>query len=705
MKRLVTGLAMGTTALCPMAGPLQAQEAQDTVVLAPITIVALRRNDDAYALPASVTVIDDQVTTDSLDPGAAITRAAPNFYYASNGQPGTDFVSMRGIGPLGQPANSLDNVIGVATNGVPSSSLGFPGSLLDVQRIEVLRGPQGTLAGRNALGGLVNVVTAPADGESIRRLRTEFGSDGYYLGELTWGGWLQQDVLAGRLAARITSQDGDIPNAINGRDEGGSRLDAARATLRWTPADSDTSVNFTLSHDTERRNSSYVMFYEAPGFPVSAADTEPLSERKRTEAMLEVTHDFGNFVLTSQTGYQDIGLNGRYDVSDDLLFDAGFGFVPPHGADLGYSDDTERMFSQELRLNAVEGSTIDWVVGLSYFQSEFRSNRDQNSSFSVYSSGLFDTRIDSKTYAVFGDVTAPLGERMRVSAGLRYARDEQDFTAIYESKGFPGSVASYRQDSDTSDDYFTGRLALNYDVSDSLTTYASVARGYASGGFERFALNSAVGEPTIPFRPSTSLTYEIGAKSRHFDDRLDLSFALFHNDIKDGQLVAADMAAIPTVFHFVNQDYRSYGFELQGGGQITDRLHLSAGLGVTKTKLGNVDETAEYGAVRGNRVPNAPKVTGNINLTYDFTDQWRADVQYQYVGGRQVDIANSWELPSYDMLNARITYRADNLEFYVFGNNLLDERPIFMGSSYSDTVHAVTVGRGRMVGAGLTVTF
>lgn len=705
MKRLAIGLAMGTTALSPMPGALHAQEADRIIVLDPITILALRRNDNAYALPISITVVDDQATSDSLDPGAAITRAAPNFYYASNGQPGTDFVSMRGIGPLGQPANSLDNVIGVATNGVPSSSLGFPGSLLDVERIEVLRGPQGTLAGRNALGGMVNVVTAPADGESIRRLRIELGSDGYYLAEMTWGGWIQQDVLAGRFAARMINQDGDIPNAITGRDEGGSRLAAARATLNWAPADSDTSVNFTLSHDTERRNSSYVMFYEAPGFPVSAADTEPRSDRKRTEAMLEVRHDFDNFVLTSQTGFQDIGLNGRYDVSDDLLFGAGFGFVPPHGADLGYSDDSERMLSQELRLNSAEGSAIDWVVGLSYFQSDFTSNRDQNSSFSVYSSGLFDTRIDSRTYAAFGDVTFPVGERLRVSAGLRFARDKQDFTAIYESKGFPGSVATYRQDSSTSDDYFTGRAAINYDVSDKLTTYASVARGYASGGFERFALNSAVGQPTIPFRPATSLTYEIGAKSRHFDDRLDLSFALFHNDIKDGQLVAADMSALPTVFHFVNQDYRSYGFEVQAAGQITDKLHLSTGLGFTRTKLGNVDETAEYGALRGNDVPNAPKVTGNINLAYDFTDQWRGEVQYQYVGSRQVDIANSYKLPSYDMVNARVTYRTDNLELYVFGNNLLDDRPIFMGSTYSDRVHAVTVGRGRMVGAGLSVTF
>jgi iron complex outermembrane receptor protein len=345
-----------------MAGPVSAQDeaetSNDVTVLDAIVITGLKGTDAVKELPVSVSVIpgDGQIA-DAIDPGAAITRAAPNFYFGGFAQPGVDFVNMRGIGPLGQPSNSLDNSVGFSTNGAATSAFGFPPSLLDIERIEVIRGPQGTLFGRNALGGVVNVVTRPADGERELKIRGEVGTDGHHLAEITAGGWLQENALAGRFAARLNGVSGTIPNIVVGGEEGDTRLAAARGTLSYSPTD-HFRVNLTLGFDAEQRHNNYNMLLETPGFPVSGADIIPDNRRKRGEATLEIQRDLEAARFTSLTNFQRIRLDGEVDTADDLVFQNVYGFIPPHGADISLSHDTDTIFSQEFRLSSIEGEPI-----------------------------------------------------------------------------------------------------------------------------------------------------------------------------------------------------------------------------------------------------------------------------------------------------------------------------------------------------------
>lgn len=384
---------------------------------------------------------------------------------------------------------------------------------------------------------------------------------------------------------------------------------------------------------------------------------------------------------------------------------AAYGFKPPAGADLSISHENETIFSQELRLNSLEGSTISWVGGLHYFVSDYTGKRDQSSSFSPYSSGLFNTGLTSQTFAAFGDLTAPISDALKISGGLRIAYDRQSLNLNYSGKGFPGTVPAYRQNQTISDTYLTGRLAVSYDVSERLMAYASLARGYASGGFERYTLNGAVGKPTNPFAPSTAWTYETGLKSRFLDDRLELAASVFYNDVDDGQLVAANISARPVTFAFVNQDYDSYGFELQGRAKLADGLTVGSGLGVTATQIKNVPANATTGIRNGNEVPNAPRVTAFADIEYRFLDGFHANLQYQYVGKREVDIQNTASLDAYHMVNGRVGFEHKGLDIYAFGNNLLDERPVYFGSTFSASAHTAVVGPGRVIGLGLSKSF
>ncbi|WP_407977217.1 TonB-dependent receptor [Brucella pseudogrignonensis] len=670
------------------------------IILAPITITGLKRSDDADALPNSVSVVNGtSAGLDSPDPGAALARSSPNVYFGGFGQPGLDFVSMRGIGPLGQPANSLDNSVGFSVNGAPTSAFGFPPTTLDIERVEVLRGPQGTLFGRNALGGVINVVTAPADGKREFRLRGEYGTDGHYMTEAIAGGWLQKDLLAARFAARFQGRDGDVPNLIIGGEEGDAKLAAGRGTLRYTPNE-DTRITLTVGVDRDKRHNNYNMFLEHPDFPASGSDIRPENSRRRGEATLEIQHDFEGFTFTSLTNFQNITLNGRVDVVDGLLFP-----VSESGKDISVSKERERLFSQEFRLNSAQGADISWVGGINYFRSEYSSDRDQDSSQSPYSSGTFATDIASQTVAAFADVTLPLNDRLKLSGGIRVAYDDQKLDVDYRGKGFPGSVPAYAQRTSFDDTYWTGRLALSYDWTDRSMTYASIARGYASGGFERFTLNAAVGKPTVPFRPSQVTAYEIGAKARVFDDRLDLSLSGYYNDVKDGQLVGYNTSSMPITFHFVNQSYTTYGLEAQARTEIIHDLIIGAGLGVAISKIDDVTEAASVGAKEDNYVPNVPKFTANIDVSYRFLEHFYTNVQYQYVAKRHMDIANTGTLPEYHMVNAKIGWNKDDFEVYAFANNLLDDRPLYFGATYSETMHSISIGPGRTLGVGVSKSF
>lgn len=707
--RAFTASLAALLAMAQQAPPAAAQTAEPgespALLLEPILITGLKGDDPVQEIPAGVTVLfGDGRAFDSLEPGPALTRAAPNFYFGGFSQPGVDFTTMRGVGPLGQPSNSLDNSVGVSTNGAATSAFGFPPSLLDVERVEVIRGPQGTLFGRNALGGAVNVVTRPADGIREFRLRGEVGTDGHLMGEAVAAGTLIDGKLAGRFAARLQRTDGDYPNLVAGGEEGALRLGAARGALRLTPQE-DLRIDLTLGFDREKRASNYNMLLEAPNFPTSGADLIPDNGRARAEATLEIRKDFDAASLTSLTNLQRIRLDGLVDTADDLVFQRVYGFTPPHGADLAESEDVDRIFSQELRLNSPEGAPVKWVAGVNYFRSDYESFRRQDSSYSPYSSGDFDTRLASDTLAVFGDATLPVTERLKLSGGLRLSHDRQKLDVVYEGRGFPGSAARFEQASGVSDDYLTGRLALSYDWSDALMSYASVSRGYASGGFPRYTLNAAVGEETAPFRPSSGWSYEAGVKADFAGGRAALSAAAFYNDVSDGQLATADMGTSPITFRFVNQDYAAYGFELEGRIQATPALRLSAGLGATATRLGDVTETAALGARKGGRVPNSPEFSASLEAEYRFLENFALSARYQYVGERAMDIGNTGDLPPEHRVDAKLGWSDGKWEVYGFVENLFDERPLYFGSTYGPEAHSVAVGAGRKIGLGLGVSF
>ncbi|MEN5081218.1 TonB-dependent receptor [Bosea sp. TWI1241] len=701
---------LGSALALVLVSQARAQEPPKSGVIAldEITVTSLKRKADPQNVPIAITVIDGAaIPNTSSDPAREMVSTAPNVMFNSVNVAGQDFLNIRGIGPLALPINALDNTVGVSTNGVPTTMFGYPPTLLDVQQIEVLRGPQGTLFGRNALGGAINVVTKPADGTREFRTTVEAGKKGHLLGEAVAGGWLVPEVLAGRAALRFSRVDGDIPNTIAGGKEGAARLSVGRGSLRFTPS-GDLTIDLRASYDQDRRTGQFSLLKEHPRFPVSGGDIVPWITLRRADASLTVEKRFDAFTMTSVTSFQDITSKHSYDYFDSYVFGALTGLPPRTFAD-PLNDkirtlEHDRIFNQELRLNSAEGSWLSWVGGISYFRSDYDQQRTARTS-SVYANGDYDTAILSQTGAIFGDATVPLSERLKLSGGLRLARDWQSLDSRYRPLGAPGILTDRNSISDT---YLTGRAALSYEWQPGLITYGSVARGYTSGGFDKVTLNSALGLPNRAFSPSTGWTYELGAKSDFLDGRARLNASLFFNDVEKGQIIDFLVSGSTVSYVFANQDYRSRGFELEGSLRLTDQLSLNGSFGLTRSELVNVPVT-QTRYRNGNAVPNAPSVTASFGVDYrlpasliGLPGEFLARASYQYVGQREADLANNFKLDAYHIVNGRIGWSGRDTQVYAFANNLLDERPQLYGAAYSPAVHSMAVGRGRVIGLGLS---
>ncbi|MDQ7246180.1 TonB-dependent receptor [Dongia sedimenti] len=680
--------------------PAQTNAQPDTPVLEPIVVTARKTKEDLKQVPQSITVVTpESLKLAPFDPGAAIARNSPNVQWV-NRAIGSQFFSIRGVSSLGTPVNYSDGTVAFSTDGVPNSMMSASNVLLDVNRVEVMRGPQGTLWGSNALGGAINVVTNQPDGTRDIHATGEIGANDYRMGEVVLGGNIITDTLDGRMALRYGHQGGDV-RSLYTDDLDKRDLGAFRGGIRFTGTD-DTTVTLTGSYLRDEGNAPFYLLRDASRFPTSGTLTEPKSVTTQGGTTLTVEHEFGAFRVTSVSAYQYNELDSKSDNADKLVYDQ-LGF--PAVSSRGHLDDKENIFSQELRLNSLEGDPIRWVMGASVAHGEGSRTcvSAQCAPAPYFDTIRMDTDLDSTNLGLFGDISIPFAERWEFSIGGRLNHDD-----IELKRRNSRDIADLTGSNSTSETYPTGRMALAYKWSDEVQTYVSVARGHAARVYPLFGfpVNGVVDDP---YPAATGWTYEAGIKTSLFDDRLELDASVYHNDIKNGVMTFIDPAL--GTFRTTYQDYETTGFELQGRLLISEGLTLTGGLGYTYSELGA--NGASTNTVSGNKVPNAPEWTAATGLQYGTSAQAVSlpgslsfGVQYQFTGSRSADVDNSFDLKPYHIVDTRVGWKndANDLEVYAFGRNLLDQRAETFGALYLG-IETVAVGPGRIFGLGITKSF
>ncbi|MYE12878.1 MAG: TonB-dependent receptor [Gammaproteobacteria bacterium] len=690
-------------------------EADETNRLETIVVTARQREEASRDVPFALTVLGgDTLEARRVDDTSSLFRQAPGLSLTSFDDGRFAYFQLRGIGPLSQAIGPDDGSVVTYVDGVPQPVFASEFAYLDLERIEVLRGPQGTLFGRNSQGGAINITTrAPADSREAR-VRVEGAEQGFGLAEASISGPLADERFRGRLSFRASTVDGFIDNiAPRGGDLGDRTAYSGRGILAIEP-ETDDGPRITLSANADHRVSNpfyYVLRTQSE--PVVEIDPENEVERTAWGASVMVEKPLRFAEFTSITAINGFGNDQVTDDTDGLIYGPLFG-LPASAflAPLSFSDwsEDETRFFQEFRLSSFADDAIAWAAGLVYFQSDLEVALDNRSAFSPILNGDRDATQKIDSYAAYGEVTASLfSPRFRGTAGFRHTRDEKTLDASFAGVGFPGSVAFFEEDSEADFDLFTGRLALVFEATRNVNLYATVGRGAKSGGFPRLTLNAAFGVASPNYAESSSWTYEAGVKADLLEGRASLAVSGFYNDVEDEQLFVLDFVAFQ--FVPVNLDTRSRGVEAQGEVALSRNWSLSGGLAWTDGEIREAD--AFSGAAAGNPIPNVPRLSTTATVDYrGGATTWGGDawspfmtLTHQYVSERGADVADSFDLDGYHNVDFRIGAAFGRVEGFVFARNVLDEDQEINGVLYGPGVEGVSLSRGRVVGMGLASTF
>ena len=704
-----------------VAGPAAAAADEGPAVasqLEEIVVTARRTEETLQRVPISMFAISgEDLAERSLESLSDVGQFVPNLLFGERGASGrgSAVVYIRGVGQA-DVRPTYDPAVGVYVDGVFLGRMqGNDLDTMDVERVEVLRGPQGTLFGKNTSGGAVNIVTRQPDLANYQgKLQLTAGSRSRFdaLGSVNIP--LVADKAALLVAASHRTQDGYGTRA-DGQDMGSTDRTSGRLALRLQLTDDFSALLAADALTYDETNSMFKLIAVFPAPPIALINRftpVPYDERWLSQsdffnyaggpnssrgdlygAALTLSYDLGAVELKSISAYRDnvVHSDQDADLSPVTVLDE-------------YDVSRQDQFSQELQASGASfDDRLNWVLGLYYFEESVHNKVDfelvpalqpiiGNRSFSN------DLRVRNDSYAAFGQGNYGLTEQLRVTAGLRYTHDrkEVDRRNLTYPSGIPNQPQAVREA--TSDDVST-RVGLDYQWTPQLMTYVSAAKGYKAGGFNGRA--SSVGDFN-EYDPETVWTYELGLRSDFLDRRVRFNATAFYSDYSDLQLQISGSTTVngaPAPFNVVTNvpEARIVGGEVELRVIPARGLELSAEAGFTDAEYTELPTDAQFLASQLIDEDSEFVYTPQTSLTFAaqystaLSDRFElsARVDYAHKSTINYDVANSPLLRQkpYGLLNARITllHVTNGLSLAVFGSNLTDERYFVGGFDDADT--------------------
>ncbi|WP_294348601.1 TonB-dependent receptor [Prosthecochloris sp.] len=639
---------------------------------AEVVVTANKLEEDIKDVPQSITVIDETLIEEKGMKGVGdIITNTPGMNLETYGSPARVQVNIRG---LNTSVFTNNNPVVIYVDGLPySNSNGFDISLVNIERIEVLRGPQGTLYGKDAIGGVINVVTKEPTNEWSGKAGAEYGSFNHREFKFNTNGALKNDVLYFGLNGQYRADDGWQTNSFPGNEKDADKLEDGRWStyLLFKPTE-EFSAKFTYSKD-------YIDAYGQNGYGIiggsfsdfNADDAEDVitefetrEELKVNSQALQLAYDFGDFTVTSVTTRRYQELEGIYD---------GEGGNDPIAVDAYQFDNSEsEAWTQELTLKSNISDGLRYVAGIYLDMSEFkRGPYGQDfpflSVFGFAERGNSVSETDEETAAIFGQIIYPVTGRLDVTLGGRYQCIKKDIDLeFFEDYVLDNTIDGGKEWSE-----FLPRVALNYTLNDNWSTYFSYSKGYMPGGFNFYADEGDLDDNA--FEPQISTNYEIGLKAQ--TGKMTLGAAFFYMDIKDIHVFKANES-----FQFFADNAEkahSMGVELEAAYRLTDAFQLDASVGFVEAEYDDYDAG---GGVKydGERIQQTPEYTLNLGAAYYHPNGFYGRADVNMTGETAFFSSNEGFVrrDAYTTVDARIGYMQDRWEVYAYGKNLSDERYI-----------------------------
>ncbi|MFJ4374010.1 TonB-dependent receptor [Pseudomonas japonica] len=730
-----------------------AQAAEQTAVeqpgptLAAVTVTAQRHEESAQDIGLAVTALSGEALQEKgVTNVNQLQNYVPNLDIAPQYGSGNPLFRIRGVGLKDYGSNNTSTV-GVYLDQV---ALPYPiqtqGQLFDLERVEVLRGPQGTLYGRNSTAGAINFITNKPTRELHGGLTSNYGSygagsvEGFISGPFS-------DTLRGRLAF-ITEQGGAWQDSRDtGQSLGDKDSTALRGQLDWDASD---SINFNLSvhggKDQSDSRGSYLYQGLKPNASYGSryATIAPESNGKQTGWGL--TRGFANLTGLSlkDKPHRDndntgVALTGTFDLDDHLsitsitssdhfrrreYIDWDASLIPQSDE---YFDSQVEVFSQELRLASHDNERFNWQTGL-YFakdrlDEEFYSDFSANLGYGTYTA--YQQR--SQTWGVFAQGDYRLSDDLKLIVGLRQEREQRelnDFSTrrILVNNGAYSLGASTfpAADSDLDSDSTSWKLGLEYRLTPSTLLYSTVSRGIKSGGFT--AYNSSYVEQIAPVKPEKLLAYEVGFKS-DLSDTLRLNAAAFYYDYRDQQYQSQVWISqqVGNVGRLVNiPKSKIYGYELELQWQPLPGLTLGQYFGTKKGKYldyQGLNSSATravgfaypvYTDFSGSSLSNFPETSygGQVEYAWEIPG-FILSAQSDYSYHDSIAGSSGTTTEAYWLANARLglTPVGGNWSVALWARNLFDKKYDLYHGSFLSNAQMATPGDPRTVGVQASYKF
>ncbi|MGE0188787.1 MAG: TonB-dependent receptor [Steroidobacteraceae bacterium] len=600
---------------CGSVFQIESAGAADTPTLEEIVVTAMHRDTLLKETPIAVSAL----TTDEIEelritnigdvqlrvPGLTFT----SFTHAES------YLSIRGTG-IGADAPGSDLGVSVFIDGVPATGIADNNpNLFDLQDIEVLRGPQGTLFGRNVTGGAVLIQTTLPSREAKGKVELTYGDHALFQTRAMITGPLT-DSLAGKLTGNLERQDGNVRNFATGHYDNSINDGSLRGQLLWTPTQAVKAVfSADYTRDTSSSRTTRLVGNFQPslwpilhyGPDVTNQSIDPVAIQTTGGLSAKVDWEMPFATLTSISGFRAVDSSIDYSSMGD-----------PIGQIVANQSEHDRQLSQEFRLASLADQRLTWIAGLFYLNSDRENDHPTHVHaivpgtfisgvpfFHVPNTLVQNQQVTTSSMAAYASATYALLDQLKLTVGARESIERKSGHSLkFDTAGFQDYLdATYAHNWSS----FTPQANLSYQISKDFLTYATVATGFKSGGYD--ITGDTVAALQTPFSPEKVTSYEIGAKSTLLNRRLEFDLAAYRANYKSLQVISYSPGALSSVTSNAGSSLIQ-GVELEGTFLPTDGVTLGASYNYTDAKYDNfvsANDKGELTVYSGNQIPYVAK--------------------------------------------------------------------------------------------------
>lgn len=703
-----------TSAHAQTAEPAVAQV--DKASVQDIIVTAQRRDERLQDVPVAVSVVQgESLKALGIESVLDLNLAAPslntsnsNSYFTSN---------IRGIGSgayaAGSESQSALYIDGVYIAAPIASEL----SLTNIQSIEVLKGPQGTLFGRNATAGLVHVITRPPSDTPTGSFNVSYGNYGILMGDGYISGALAEGLSADLAVSGTTQGEGFGRNRVTGTDTYKIEHDViVRSKIAWKPG-ADTKVTLAGSFwdgassrggvvNWPGKLSGFVVGRVGPDLGYDADVNDPyLSTGWTASGSLRIDHDFGPVALSSISAYR----KGISTLSEDL------DFAPQDQAHL-FQEQSDRQISQELQLSSSNSGPLKWTAGVYYFNLksvyqpiivDFANQPGVGAKITINSAQT------AESVAGYGQATYEVAAGTNITLGGRYTVEDRKESDAFQSVEIPAIGLTIPQSFPSQSveaKKFTYRISVDHRFSEEVMAYASFNTGFKSGGY------NSNGPGAAPYEPESLKAYEVGFKTDLLDRRLRINLAGFYYDYTNIQVQRISQFSLIVVngaaakVYGLDADFTAVladGFTLTGGFNLIDPKFKQFPNCPTSSPAGGVPLAP--GSCDNKQLPFAAKFSGNVAANYIADVQGgelTASANLYYNSGYFFESDNQLKQPRFAKLGASLSWRSESgIKVGVFGRNLTNRRTATFGATQAGGNAVIAYADPRTYGVTLGFDF